>query len=304
MKAAVRGWPLLATALLVASCNGTTGDALVAFPAYAAGAKGAGEPFLVYGQTPPKGESEPPPDQRYSVQLTFAQMYVGAIYINEAPAGSGGTFDTPTCIDPGVYCAQVPGGLEVNLLSTAPQRFAVQGNGSADQGLSWELYLVDGDVNSPDNSAFGTPNTVDLVGTATRESDQQVFSWAATVTINTSNRGEPAQEPGQPGLNPICKQRILELGGIRLTPAQGGSLLLTIDPRGWFKLPIDFSQLPSVASTQCQIDSSTMYGDAQVCIPDASNLAGGTPGSQDGANLFRGISTGGSAAYTLTFASP
>ncbi len=271
------------------ACNGTTGDQLVTFPAYAAGAKGARDPFSVNG---------------YTIQLTYAHMYVGEIYVNEAPAGSGGTFDTPACISQGVYCAQVPDGLDVDLLSTERQLFPVQGSGSADLGLSWELYLTQGDVNAPDNSGFGVPNTAGLMGTATRESDGKVFSWAATVTIQESNRGEPAQEPGQPGLNPICKQRIIELGDIRLTLAQGVSLLLTIDPRGWFKQPLDFSSLPSVASSPCEIDPGSLYGDAEYCIPDASNLSGGTLGAQQGATLFTGILTGGSAAYALTYSSP
>ncbi len=180
----------------------------------------------------------------------------------------------------------------------------MQGSGSADLGLSWELYLTQGDINAPDNSGFGVPDTADLMGTATRESDGKVFSWAATVTINESNRGEPAQEPGQPGLNPICKQRIIELGDIHLTLSQGVAMLLTIDPRAWFKQPIDFSSLPSVASNQCQSDQGSMYGDAQYCIPDASNLSGGLPGAAQGAALFTGIFTGGSAAYALTYSPP
>jgi hypothetical protein len=99
------------------ACNGTTGDLLVTFPAYAAGAEDAGQPFTVNG---------------YTVQLTYAHMYVGAIYVNEAPAGSGGTFNTPACISQGVYCAQVPDGLDVDLLSAQRQAFPVQGSGSAD----------------------------------------------------------------------------------------------------------------------------------------------------------------------------
>lgn len=280
---------LLVAGTAVDACNGTTGDQLVNFPAYAAGAKGAGDPFTVNG---------------YTIQLTYAHMYIGAVYVNEAAAGSGGTFNTPACISQGIYCAQVPDGLDVDLLSTERQAFPVQGTGSADLGLSWELYLTQGDVNNPDNSGFGIPDTTDLMGTATRESDGSVFSWAATVTINESNRGEPAQEPGQPGLNPICKQRIIELGDINLTLAPGDSLLLTIDPRGWFKLPIDFSTLPSVASTQCQLDQNTMYGDAEFCIPDSSNLSGAMLGSQQGVTLFTGVFTGGSSAYTLAYPSP
>jgi len=281
--------PLALAGLAVASCNGTTGDQLVTFSAYAAGARGAGQPFSVNG---------------YTIQLTFAQMYIGAVYVNESPAGSGGTFNTPACIDPGIYCAQVPGGVELDLLSTSAQAFSVQGNGTADLGLSWEIYLTDGDVNNPENnSAFGVSNTVDLVGTATRESDGKVFSWAATVNINQSNRGVPSQDPGQPGLDPICKQRILELGGIDLQFYQGGALVLTVDPRGWFHLPIDFATLPSIASPQCQIDTMTMYGDAEYCIPDASNLSGSMLGAQQGATLYTGIFTGGSGAYDLSYSS-
>jgi hypothetical protein len=180
----------------------------------------------------------------------------------------------------------------------------VQGSGSADVGLSWEIYLTQGDVNNPENGGFGVPDTADLIGTAKREADGKVFSWAATVTINQSNRGQPAQEPGQPGLNPICKQRIIELGGIDLKLFPGGSLVLTIDPRGWFDLPIDFSALPSVASSECQLDQNSMYGDAEYCIPDASNLSGAVLGSQQGINLFTGIFTAGNGAFNLTYSSP
>jgi hypothetical protein len=279
---------LLVGWVAVDACNGTTGDQLVTFPAYAAGAKAAGDPFSFDG---------------YTIQLTYAHMYVGEIYVNEAPAGSGG-FDTPACISQGIYCAQVPDGLDVDLLSPNEQPFPVQGSGTADLGLSWELHLTQGDVNAPENTGFGVPNTADLIGTATRDSDGKVFSWAATVTINESNRGQPAQDPGQPGLNPICKQRIIELGDIDLTLSQGVSLLLTIDPRGWFEQPIDFSSLPSVASDPCELDPSSMYGAAEYCIPDSSSLSGGVPGAQQGATLYAGIFTGGSAAYTLTYSSP
>jgi hypothetical protein len=273
-----------------AACNGTTGDELVTFSAYAAGAKGAGDRFSSNG---------------YAIQLTYAHMYIGAVYVNEAPASSGGTFNTPACISQGVYCAQVPWGLDVDLLSTEPQMFPLQGSGSADLGLSWELYLTSGDVNNPDISGFGVPDTADLIGTATRESDGMVFSWMATVTINGGNRGETAQDPGQPGLNPICKERIIELSNISLTLAPDDSMLLTIDPRGWFLVPIDFSTLPSVMSTQCEGNQNSVYGNANYCIPDSNNLSGGELGSQQGYTLFmNGILTAGPSAYTLTYLSP
>jgi len=291
-------FPLVATAIAVASCNGTTGDALYTFPAYAAGARGAGQPFSING---------------YTVQLTFAQIYIGAVYVNEAPAGSGGTFNTPVCIDPGVYCAQVPGGVEVNLLSTEPQPFSVEGSGSADLGLSWDIYLAYGDVDDPAiNSAYGVPNTADLAGTATRESDGATFPWAATVNINSGvsesvagARGAPVEQAGQPGQDPICLTRILHLGGISLALFQGASMVLTIDPRGWFQAianDLDFSTLPSVASAQCTLDSNNLYPDsAQYCIPDSSWVPGSELGSVQGKALYQGIFTGGNAAYTLAY---
>jgi hypothetical protein len=287
---------IAAIGLAAASCNGTTGDELITFPAYAAGAKGAGDPFSVNGWT---------------IQLTFAQMYIGAVYVDESPPGA--TFDTPVCTNPGVYAAQVPCGVQVNLLSTSPQPFMLPsngtgpatqcfGNGTADLGLSWELWLVDGDVNDPDDTNATTPNIVDLQGSATRQSDGAVFQWAATVNVNQDNPGQrigPVTDPSQPGLDPICKQRIVSEGGIALQLFGDGQLVVTVDPRGWFKLPIDFSSLPSVASDECELDQNSIYGDAQYCIPDTSFATG--QGATAGANLFTGIQTGGPAAYSLAF---
>jgi hypothetical protein len=274
--------PALFAGLAVASCNGTTGDELITFPAYAAGAQGASEPFSVNG---------------YTIQLTFAQMYIGAVYIDEAPLATGA--ESPICTNPGVYAAQVPGGVELNLLSSSPQPFSVTGNGTADLGQAWELWLTDGDVNNPDNTTATTPNVVDLQGTATRESDGTVFTWAATVNINQSNRGIPTGDPSQPGLNPICKQRIVEAGGIHQQLFADGQLVVTVDPRGWFNTALDFSTLPSVASDACELDQNSIYGNATYCIPDTSFGSG--LGATQGASLFTGILTGGSAAYALSF---
>jgi hypothetical protein len=279
---------LLLVGAVVGACNGTTGDQLFTFPAYAAGATDAGHPFSSNG---------------FTIQLTSAQMYLGAVYVNEAPAQNGSTFNTPACIDTGIYCAQVPGGVEVNLLSATPQPFSVQGSASADLGQSWQLYLVDGDVNEP--TTFGVPNTADIAGTATRQSDGKVFSWAATITINPENRGEAAQNAGQPGANPICQQRIINFAGLDLPLSPGGSMLLTIDPRAWFTLPIDFSTLPSITSPECTLDQSSMYPpSAEYCIPDSSNLPGSDLGSEQGVNLFTGMFDSGSAGFALTYSSP
>jgi hypothetical protein len=271
---------LAAIGAAVASCNGTTGDALVTFSAYAAGAKGAGDPFVVNG---------------FSIQITSAKMRIGAVYIDEAPLATGA--EGPSCIDPGVYAAQVPGGVEVDLLSSAPQEFSVFGNGTADLGLSWEIWLTDGDINETNIA-----HMVDLQGVATRVSDGTPFSFGAIVTIN-DNRLIPVSDPSQPGLNPICKQRIIQIGGISLTPFQGGALYVTVDPRQWFDLNLDFSTLPLVTSATCQgIDPDPDFGDAQYCIPD-TNFATGLGASQ-GQLFFSGILTGGQGAYAVSFVEP
>jgi hypothetical protein len=267
-----------ALAVAIPSCDGTTGDAVVTFPAYAAGAAEAGDPFTVSG---------------FRIQLTAAKMRIGAVYIDEAPLPSGA--EGPSCIDPGVYAAQVPGGVEVDLLSSQPQEFSVLGNGTADRGLSWELWLTDGDVNE-----VNMAHVADVGGVATRVSDGVQFSFGAIVTINAGNRVPPVSDPSQPGLNPICKQRIVQVGGIALTPFQGGALYVTVDPRKWFDLNLDFSTLPATTSAICQgLDPDPAYGDADYCIPDTSFAAG--LGASQGQLLFTGIRTG-QGAYSVTFA--
>ncbi len=321
--------------LATGACNGTTGDQLVPrFAAFAAGAAGAGEPFLAGG---------------FRIQLTTAKMHIGAVYFDESPPSTG--FDSPLCIASGVYAAQVPGPVDVDLLSTTPQQFSVYGNGSADTALSWQIWLTDGDVNEANRA-----HMIDLEGVATRISDAAQFSFGAVVSIN-NNRLPTASDPAQPGLNPICKQRIIQIGGIDVPFFQGGTLYLTIDPRAWFSLNLDLSSLPLVTRASCldtdplvyppvndsadyalppesPAGSGTCGASAQpccaddggaapenggcegaltctspdpsegvcgptYCIPD-TNFATG-PGASQGTNLFMGIRTGGSAAYSARY---
>jgi hypothetical protein len=74
---------------------------------------------------------------------------------------------------------------------------------------------------------------------------------------------------------------------------------VTVDPRGWFNVPIDFSTLPPVSSSDCAIDQSSIYGTAQYCIPDTSFGTG--LGATAGATLFTQIRTGGADAYQLAY---
>jgi hypothetical protein len=279
--------PLAAVALAVASCNGTTGDQLITFSAYASGVPGASKPFTV---------------KDFQIQLTSVKMWIGAVYVNSAPPNPGS--QGVSCTQPGLYVAQVPAGVEVDLLSTKPQEFGYYGNGTADVGLSGELWLTDGDVTSQTNPA--PPNIVDLQAVATRLSDGAQFPFAATVTINASNRLLAPSQAGQPGINPICKRRIVQIAPIDIDFFQGGTLRVTVDPRQWFNVfqDVDLSQLPPVSSEQCQLDPTSDFGTAKYCIPDTDFATGpgcSTDCAAAGRNLFEGILTGGSEAYSMRY---
>ena len=315
----------LASLAFVAACNGTTGDQLITFSAYASGVSGASD-FTLNG---------------YDVHLTTARMHIGAVYINESPIGTQA--ETPVCINPGIYAAQVAGPIDVDLLDTTPQPFSVQGNGTADVGQSWELWLTDDDGNPDSIDSLNFDHTVDLQGIATRQADGARFPFATIVTINTGNRGIQTTDPAQPGLNPICKQRIVLVGGIDLQLHPGASLQVTVDPRVWFALEtqLDFSTLPLTTDIACSsappygdetvpIDPLTDYGPAICqatlgngscptgtqldpltctttalpcelptrCIPN-SNTAPGDVGTV-AFELFKGIASGG-AAYSVSY---
>jgi hypothetical protein len=238
---------IFATGIAGVACGyGTTGDALVTFTPYASGVPGAGQPFTVDG---------------YSVQLTSASMYIGAVYFDESPPST--SFDAPSCNTSDIFAAQVPGGVQLDLLSTEPQEFSVYGSGSADVALSWDLWLWDGGINSDINQTASVIPTATLTGTATPLSDPtKTYSFGAVVEINPGEsegvagaRGTPASDPSLPGQYPICKERVLQIGGIHLGFYQGGTLLVTVDPRAWFEAagPIDFSNLQPSDTSPCQL---------------------------------------------------
>jgi len=309
----------LVACLAGASCNGTTGGALITFSAYAAGAAGADKPFTTYDAT-----NHP----AYSVQLTHASMYIGALYFDESPPSTG--FDTPVCITPDIYAAQVPAGLQIDLLSATPQAFSQQGDGSSNTALSWDIWLTNGDVNATSN---GGAHILEIQGVATRLADQKPFSFATIVTINGVVSGAGARlanasTPGLPGQYPICKERILAIdlpGGLPFF--QGGSLQVTVDPRQWFIISnIDFANgLEPWDSEDCQADpgSTTTYENGETCdaqgqcaggfvcnaadnnciaafcIPDTNYPSDTTVSAAP--NFFDAIEGGGAAAYGVTY---
>jgi hypothetical protein len=250
------------------SCGGTTGDELIHFSAYASGVKTASTSFKTY-------LSSDPDQPAFSVQLSTAKMHIGAVYFDESPPSTG--FDTPECITPDVYAAQIPGPVDIDLLSTQPQEFSVFGSGSADVAESWDLWFTDGTVEGQVDDIDAMTNrlpTVEVTGVATRLSDQTTYPFGAIVSINQTDSGAGARliapSPALPGQYPICKQRILQLGGINLAFYQGGTLNMTVDPTAWFKAAdIDFSNLdptsgPSNAECYLDSDSDATYAGAGV----------------------------------------
>jgi hypothetical protein len=225
-------------------------------------------------------------------------MRIGAVYVDESPQSTKS--EGPVCVTPDVFAAQVPGGVEVDLLNEQPQIFSVYGQGTEDTGLSWQMWLTDGDINAPNRA-----HIVDVQGVATRTSDGAAFPFAAIVTIN-DNRLIPTVDPAEPGSNPLCRRRIVEIGGIRATFFDGGTLTVTVDPRQWFSLGIDFAKLPAVDSAACldgdttvPVDPAADYGSAAVCIPNTDFASG--DGAIDGQKLFKNILAGGPTAYSLVF---
>jgi hypothetical protein len=277
MKTLAFSLPLLL--LLPSACNGTTGGEIVTFDAYASGPPGAASPF----------EFE---TMRAQVTLTKAMIHIGAAYLTTS-VDTGSSAITP-CVDPGRYVAQVfnddepscgyaAASTNFDLLDPEPQPFQVlPGNGTADLATTGEVWLTGGDVNAPVDLDFdGVPTSygtvtpiVEAAGTAVE--DGKTIPFTATVTIGP-NRLITASCPAQPGLNPICAQRIVS--PIPLSPGvevfQGGALYLTVDPRGWFT-NIDFSTIP-----------------ASGVIPDDNTGAGFV--------FFTGVESGSEEVFSFSF---
>ncbi len=205
--------------VLTASCVGTTGSGLVTFRATASGLHDvdAKQPF-----TSGLG---------YAVTLARAKLHVGAVYLNRSVPTSGA--QATSCILPGIYVAEVLGGLDVDVLDPTPQAFPVSGDGTADHASAGEVWLTGGDVTADDDATV----ILDVAGTASKGGATFPFEGALTIG---KNRSLAPPDPSQPGANPICKQRIVTPIAIDLTPTEGGALTVRIDPRAIFD-GVDFS---------------------------------------------------------------
>ena len=234
--------------LLLAACVDTTGSALVTFHAAAAGPADADGGPLIVG----------------NITITRAKLHIGAVYLRLTQP-SAGSQEQPCILPAYSYNGEVRQGLDVDLLSPDPQPFPVEGSGTADTSLVAEVWLTGGPVDASEDRTV----ILDLAGTA----GGKPFSASFHIGANFALPGSP----GQPGAHPICKQRIVT--PIRLAPtfapAQGGTLLVRVDPRGWFS-NVDFTQLPAGGA-----------------FPDGND-------DQNSQNLFNAMSA--TAGYAVTFA--
>jgi hypothetical protein len=240
----------LALLALVLSACGSTGSGLVAFNAAAAGPADAvaGQPLVF---TNGRG---------YQVTLTRATLHVGALYLNRSVPSSGS--QAQGCVLPGIYSGQVTVPLTVDVLSPAAQAFPAAGEGTADAVRTGEVWLFGGD---PFSSVDPTI-IVDVAGTSVQGATTLPFVGQLTIS---QNRFIAPANPALPGTNPLCKQRIVTPIPIDFTLAEGGTLLLRIDPRSWFA-NVDFAQIPVDPSDPTRrrfLDLSE--GQADVALYDA-----------------------------------
>lgn len=265
MSRAVLGAAVVALALI--SCGSQdTGGALVTFHAYASGLAGVDGPL------------EFDTGEGFHVRLTDARMHIGAVYMRLGQQHLANA----SCIGDSTYGLQVPGPVDVDVMSSQPQEFSVLGNATTDGNQGAELWLVDGNINRVPSTAV----VVSVTGTATKGSAS--FPFHGSLTIG-QNRLLPPASPAQPGQNPICKQRIISLIPVAVRPSLGGNLLLRIDPTAWLGR-VDFAALlPAEDGTILE-------------IPDSSNGSGADAAS--GRAFFNGVTSASADVYQFSWFVP
>jgi hypothetical protein len=243
----------LAFSLLALSsgCTGSTGGELFEITGYAVGVDAQGGP---YGFTNGLG---------YAVVLDRAQVHVGAMYLNQSVATSVSS-DT-SCTLAGIYSAELPSGLDVDVLSAEPQRFPGVGVATTDRARTGEVWLTGGDINDERDSTI----VLDVAGIASRHGVDFPFEGRLTIS---DNRLVPPANPALPGAKPICKQRVVSPIPVNLVPEPGESLILHVDPAGMFA-NVDFSTL--------DLQSDGVYRFADSAENQASS------------NLFQGLRASG-----------
>jgi len=286
MRAATLLLPCVALSLSVSlACNGTTGFNLVQFYAAGSGFSGALK------------------DQPYSfdapggvrVTLTQASLHVGALYLTQSvPQPGGGPLSCePEQTYEGAFVGEVRGEGDVDLLNPSVQEIHVVGDGSTIPAATGEVWLIhdaaikEDDLNQPD----GTP-VLTLQGTY--ESGGAKHTFSAGITIDT-NRIQ-ASNAGLPGEAQICQKRIVSGIPAPLTIAQGGTLVLAIDPAALFN-GVPFTDLPNGATLAGSESGCAPNVQTEKCFTnDDSNLSSRT--------LFANLTTTGPYRFAWLSSAP
>ncbi len=256
---------LTALLLLFASmtaCIGTTGSEILSFKAYAAGLASLPPETATQGLSFVNSRG-------WSITLTRAKLHIGAVYLNRSVPVSGG--QERECFLPGVYVAQVLSGVTIDALSPTLQPFPEAGSGTADHAITGEVWLTSGRVDEPEDRTV----IADVAGTATRGAETMRFE--GTITIG-KNRRTPPTNAARPGANPLCAERIVTPIPVSVTPTDGGSLVVRVDPRVWFA-NVELGELTPVSP-----ESDLRR------IPDDSV-------SQPATNLYAGLRSASAGAY-------
>jgi len=209
---------LWAATCLLGSCVSSTGEALIEFEAAAVGDE-ASKHFMS-----PLG---------YEVHLEKAHIFIGALYLNQSAPGNY-TWET-SCVLPGIYSAEVRGGLKVDALKEERQVFPVKGRGTTEPSRAGEIWLSSGNI----DAANDTTVILEVKGEAQKEGRRWPFE--AQLTIG-QNRVEPPSNPALPGSNPLCRQRIVTPIPVELELKNQGLLIVKVVPSAWFDR-VDFSTL-------------------------------------------------------------
>ena len=232
---------VMPVALTLASCGPSdTGGQLVTFQAFASGLPDV------------SGSLDFDTGAGFHVQLTEARLHIGAVYLRLGQTNPGSA--NASCVGDTTYGLEVPGPVDVDVLSNQNQQFSVTGNATTDLDQSAEIWLVSGNI----NTVASTTVVASVAGVATKQG--MTFPFQGSITIG-QNRLIPSSNPAEPGANPICKQRIVSPIPLEIRPSVGGALLLQIDPQPWLG-GVDFSTLlPGEDGTTLEIpDVSTGSG--------------------------------------------
>jgi hypothetical protein len=128
----------------------------------------------------------------------------------------------------------------MDALSPALQPFSAPGNGTADHAVTGEVWLTGGPIDAPDDRKV----IADVAGTATRGGESMRFEGSVTIG---RNRVVQNTNPARPGAKPLCAERIVTQIATSITPTNGGSLVVRVDPRAWFR-NVELAELDPVSA--------------------------------------------------------